>query len=100
MRGRDAAALLLLAVIGLLAGGITLWLILKYLPLIAAVILAVLVALVLVGVLISVVGFFAAAAGALYYAIVKRPSTGGRPVTLRDAKKLDKEEGKFEETES
>ncbi len=99
MRGKDAAAILLLAVIGLLAGGIALWLILKYLPLIAALILAIFVAIVLVGVLISVVGLFASAVGALYYAIVKRPSKGGRPVTLRDAKKLDKEEGKFEEDE-
>jgi len=99
LSGRDVAALLLLALIGLLAGGIVLWLILKYLPLIAALVLAILVALILVGVLVSVVGFFAAAVGALYYAIVKRPTKGGRPVTLRDAKKLDKEEGKFEEAE-
>ncbi|GEM_PF-3482514 len=99
MRGRDVAALLLLTLIGLLAGGIVFWLILKYLPLIAALILAILVALIMLGVLVSVVGFFSAAVGALYYAVVKRPSTGGRPVTLRDAKKLDKEEGKFEEAE-
>ncbi len=99
MRGKDAAALLLLALIGLLSGGVVLWLILKYLPLIAALVLAILVALVLVGVLVSVVDFFAAAVGSLHYAIVKRPSTGGRPVTLKDAKKLNKEEGKFEEAE-
>ncbi|MDK2383709.1 MAG: hypothetical protein QI199_02720 [Candidatus Korarchaeota archaeon] len=99
MSGREVAALLLLTLIGLLAGGIVLWLVLKYLPLIAALILAILVALVLVGVLVTAVGFFAAAVGALYYAVVKRPSTGGRPITLRDAKKLDKEEGKFEEAE-
>ncbi len=99
MSGREVAALLLLTLIGLLAGGIVLWLVLKYLPLIAALILAILVALVLVGVLVTTVGFFAAAVGALYYAVVKRPSTGGRPITLRDAKKLDKEEGKFEEAE-
>ncbi len=39
-----------------------------------------------------------AAVGALYHIIVKRSSTGGRPIALRDAKKLDKE-GKFEEAE-
>ncbi len=94
---RDVAVIFLLAAIGLVAGGITLWLILKFLPLIVAIVLAVFVALVLVGVLISVIGFFASAAGALYYAIVRRPSTDSGPVTLRDTKKLYKERGKFEE---
>ncbi len=54
---RDVAVIFLLAAIGLVAGGITLWLILKFLPLIVAIVLAVFVALVLVGVLISVIGF-------------------------------------------
>lgn len=97
MRGKNFLALLSLAMIGLLAGGLILWLIVAYLPYVVALVLAFLIALVIVAVLASIVGVFGAAVAALYYSLRKEPHVGGRPLTLKDVKKLRKEEGRFEE---
>ncbi len=99
MRGKDILALIILAVIGLVIGGLALWFILQYLPLIAALILAFIVAFFVILAVAAFVGFFTAAVGALYYSIVKRPQIAGRPMSIKDVKRINKEKGTFRREE-
>ncbi len=97
MEGSKILALVLLALIGVVVGALVLWLIIQYLPFVVAFIIAIFVALVILSFVVSTVFFFSSAVGAVYYAIKKRPKVEGRPTTLREVRKLKKEEGKFEE---
>ncbi len=95
-RLRDALAIAALAAVGLAAAGLAFLLIVRFLPLLAALVLALIVALILVGVLVAVFGFFASAAGALYYALKRPPEEEPGPQSLDRARELDKRRGKFE----
>ncbi len=99
MRGRDVLALTILGLIGILLGGLALWFILNYLPLILAIILAVIVAFVVVVAVAAFVGFFTAAVGALYYSLTKKPRIAGRPIKMENVEELDKERGTFRREE-
>ncbi len=95
MRGRDVFALIILVFIGAMVGGIAFWFILQYLPLIVALILAFIVAFVIIVAISAFIEFFAAAVGALYYLLIKKPQIASGSMGIEDTRKIDKERGTF-----
>ncbi|HDM91960.1 MAG TPA: hypothetical protein ENG69_01035 [Candidatus Korarchaeota archaeon] len=94
MKVRDALILAAFIIFLLTVGALAVLFLIKYLPLIAAAILALIIIVVIARILIWAVAAIAGAVGAVYFALRSQPEEElAEPIRLEDAREVGEEEG-------